>query len=99
MTETSLKRGSSTGIFLRILLNFLKKFIYRTPADCLVSTKVLFSDRTFLSPSFYLFITNNCSYGSLLRDAIKMKIFFFSLLTMIYSKTNMNVVKTISPRQ
>ena len=97
MAETSLKRSSSTGIFLRILLNFLKNFIYRTPADCLVSTKVLFSDHTF-SPSFYLFITDNCNYGSLLREAIKMKI-FFSLLTMIYPKTNMNVVKTISPRQ
>ena len=46
------------------------------PADCLVSTKVLFSDHTFFSPSFYLFITNNCNYGSLLREAIKMKIFF-----------------------
>ena len=45
------------------------------PADCLVSTKVLFSDH-FFSPSFYLLITNNCNYGSLLREAIKMKIFF-----------------------
>ena len=65
------------------------------PAECLVSTKVLFSDDTFFSPSFYLFITNNCNYGSLLREAIKLRFF----LTMIYPKTNMNVVKTISPRQ
>ena len=45
------------------------------PADCLVSTKVLFSDHTFF-PSFYLFITDNCNYGSLFRDGINMKILF-----------------------
>ena len=97
MPQTSLKRDSSTGIFLRILPDFLKNFPMTAPADCLVSTKVLFSDHTFFSPSFYL-ITNNCNYGSLLREAIKMKI-FFSLLTIIYPKINMNVIKTISSRQ
>ena len=44
------------------------------PADCLVSTKVSFSDH-FFSPSFDLFITDNCNYGSFLREAIKLKIF------------------------
>ena len=68
------------------------------PADCLVSTKVLFDDYTFsFFPSFYPFITDNCNYGILFREGIKM--IFFSLLTIIYSKINMNVVKTISPRQ
>ena len=66
-------------------------------ADCLVSTKVLFSDHTFF-PSVYLFVTNKCNCVSLLREGYKNED-FFSILTMIYPKTNMNVVKTISPRQ
>ena len=47
------------------------------PADCLVSNKVLlFSDHTFFSPSFYLFVTHNCNYKSILREALKMKFSF-----------------------
>ena len=68
------------------------------PADCLISTKVLFSDHTFsFFPSFYPFLTDNCNYGSFFREGIKMKI--FSLLTIVYPKINISVVKTISPRQ
>ena len=63
------------------------------PADCLVSAKVLFSDHTFFSPSFFLFIINNCNYGSLERN------YKNEDLTVMYSKINMNVVKIISPRQ
>ena len=45
--------------------------------DCLVSTKVLFSDKTFaFFASFYPFITDNCNYANLFREGIKMKIFF-----------------------
>ena len=47
------------------------------PADCLVSTKVLFDDYTFsFFPSFYPFITDNCNSESLFREGKKMKIFF-----------------------
>ena len=92
MPETSLKRESSAGVFLRNLLNFSKNFIYRIPPDdcsCwFLGSKVLFIDHTFsLFPSFYPFITDNCYYGSLFKEGIKMKIFFFfSLLTIIYPK-------------
>ena len=42
------------------------------PADCLLSSKVLFSDQTFsFFPSFYPLITDNCNYGSLFREDIK----------------------------
>ena len=47
---------------------------------------------THFSPSFYLFITDNCNSVSLLREAIKMKI-FFSLLTIIYPKIDMKLLK------
>ena len=46
------------------------------PADCLVSTKVLFNDYTFSFSfilSFHLLII---AIMSLFRDGIKMKIFF-----------------------
>ena len=47
------------------------------PADCLVSTKVLFDDYTFsFFPSFYSFITDNYNSESLFRVGIKMEIFF-----------------------
>ena len=66
------------------------------PPDCLVSTKVLFSDYTFsFLRSFIPFITDNCNYGSFFREGIQIKI--FSLLRIIYPKININVVKTISP--
>ena len=68
------------------------------PADSSVPTKVLFIDHTsFFFPSFYPLITDNCNYESLFIGGIK-KI-FFSLLTIIHSKIDMNVVKAISPRQ
>ena len=40
---------------------------------------------------FFSFISDNCKYGSLLRKCLKMKTFL--LLTIIYSKTNINIVK------
>ena len=47
------------------------------PADCLVSTKVVFTDYTFsFFLSFYPFITDDCSCGSLFTGGIKMKTFF-----------------------
>ena len=48
----------------------------------------------FFSSLFY-FIIDNCSHGSLLRKCLKMKTFL--LFTVVYSKVNINVVKTISP--
>ena len=45
-------------------------------ADFLVLTKVLFSDYTSFFPSFHPFITDDCNYGTLFREGIKMKIFF-----------------------
>ena len=47
------------------------------PGDYLVLTKVLFSDYTSFFPSFHPFITDNCNYGTLFREGIKIKIFFF----------------------
>ena len=47
--------------------------------------------------SFFSFIIDNCNYGSLLRKCLKMKIFL--LFTIVYSKININVVKTILPWQ
>ena len=68
------------------------------PADCSVLTKVLFSDHTFsFFCLFYPFITDNCNYGSLFKEGIKMKI-FFSLLAIVYPKFSISVVKTISHR-
>ena len=72
---------SSTGIFLRILRNFSKNFIYRTPPDdcscwLLGFNQVLFSYHTSFFPSFYPIITDNCNYGSLFGKGIKMKVFF-----------------------
>ena len=42
---------------------------------------------------FCPFIIDNCNYGSLFRNGIKMKIFI--LFTIVYPKINMYVVKTI----
>ena len=64
------------------------------PADCLVSTKVLFSDHTFFSDGLR-FITNNCSYGSLSREAKNED--FLSLLPIIYPKIDLNVVRQFCP--
>ena len=47
--------------------------------------------------SLFSFIIDNCNYGSFLRKCPKMKTFL--LFTIIYSKININVVKTILPRQ
>ena len=64
-------------------------------ADCLVSTKVLFSDYPFsFFPLFYPFITDNCNLFRGYKNED-----LFSLLTIIYPKINMNVVKTILPWQ
>ena len=47
------------------------------PADSSVPTKVLFIDHTFsFFSSFYPFIIDNCNYGSLFREGLKIKIFF-----------------------
>ena len=61
------------------------------PADFSVTTKVLSIDHTSFISSFFSFISDNCKYGSLLRKCLKMKTFL--LLTIIYSKTNINIVK------
>ena len=99
-SEISLKRDSSTGIFLWILRNFLKNFIYRTPPDdC--SSWFLHSNQGFIHWShffrfflqFFPFIINNYNYGSLFRKGIITNIFLFS--TIIYPKINMNVVKNV----
>ena len=67
------------------------------PTVSSVPTKVLFIDHAFsFFPSFYPFIIDNCHYGSLFREGIKIKI--FSLLAIIYPNINMNV-KIISPQQ
>ena len=49
------------------------------PADSFVPTKVLSVDHFLLVFSFifFSFITGNCSYGSLLRKCLKMKLFFY----------------------
>ena len=66
-------------------------------ANSSVPTKVLSTDHTlFVFLSFFLVITDNCSYGSLFRKCIKIKILLF---TRIYSKINMNVAKTILRQQ
>ena len=68
------------------------------PADSCVLTKVLSVDHTLFVFSFiFSFIIGNCNYGSLLRKCLKIKTFL--LFTMVYSKININIVKTISPRQ
>ena len=72
------------------------------PTDSSVTTKILSIDHTvlFFSSLFY-FIIDNCKYGSLLRNCQKMllrkcqKMKTFLLFTIIYSKININVVKTI----
>ena len=48
-------------------------------------------------PSFFSFIIDNCNYGSLHRKCLKMKIFL--LFTIVYSKINIFVIKTILPQQ
>ena len=64
------------------------------PAYFSVPTKVLFIDYTFsFFPSFYLFITDQCNYGNLFGESIKMK-FFFTFNNNV-SNLNMNIVKTI----
>ena len=61
------------------------------PADFSVTTKVLSIDHTSFISSFFSYISDNFKYGSLLRKCLKMKTFL--LLTIIYSKTNINIVK------
>ena len=48
-------------------------------------------------PSFFSSIIDNCNYGSLHRKSLKMKIFL--LFTIVYSKINIHVIKTILPQQ
>ena len=94
LKRDSLKRDSGTGIFLWIFCNSSKNLIYITPPDdC--SCWFLRS-----SQNFYLLITfiiDNCNYGSLLRKCLKMNTFL--LFTIVYSKININVVRTILPWQ
>ena len=47
--------------------------------------------------SLFTFIIDNCNHGSLLRKCLKMKTFL--LFTIVYSKINIDIVKTILPRQ
>ena len=81
MPETLLKRDSSTGISLKVFVFFRRTLFTEhlrmtVPADCLVSTKVLFSDYTSFFPSFHPFISDNCNYGTSFREGIKMKILY-----------------------
>ena len=62
-------------------------------ADSSIPTKVLSYDHFVFSFIFFPFIIDNYNYVSSLRKCIRMKIFFF--FTIIYSKVNMNVMKTI----
>ena len=83
--EDSLKRHSSTQIFLWILHNFSKNLIYRTPP---MTVPADFSIPRFCFFLYYFpFINDNWNYGSLFRKAI--------IYTVIHPNTNMNVVKTI----
>ena len=68
-------------------------------ADCLVSIKVLFSDFTFsrFFLHFILLLVIIAITGFVQRGYKNED--FFSLLTIIYPKIDMNVVKAISPRQ
>ena len=87
--ETSLKRDSSTVIFLWILHNFSKNLIYGTAlSNC--SCWFLRSNQGFIHWltffcffSSFPFIIDNCN-GNSSRKAIKMKIFFL-LFTIIYA--------------
>ena len=104
MPETSLKGDSTAGIFLRILPNFSKT----PPDDC---SRWLLLLTAWFQPKFYsvitlffllhfIFLLLIIAIMGVCWEAIK--IFnkdFFSLLTIIYPKISMNVVKTISPRQ
>ena len=83
-------------------VNFpLKNLIYKTsPDDC--SCWFLRYNQSFIHwshclffSSLFSFIFDNCNHGSLLRKCLKMKTFL--LFTVVYSKVNINVVKTISP--
>ena len=102
MAETLLKRDSSTGIFLKILRNF---------SNCLQNTFVwLLLLIAWFQPKFYSVITlfpfflhfilllPIIAIMGVYSERVK-KCIFFSFLTIIYPKININVVKTISPRQ
>ena len=88
--ETSLKKDSSTGIFLWIFSNFSKNLLYKTSqmtalADSSITTKVLSTYHTLLVFFItFFFIIDNCNHGSLLRKCLKMKAFL--LFTIVYSK-------------
>ena len=60
-------------------------------ADSFFPTKVLSIDHTFVCffLNFFLFIIDNCQYGSLLRKGIKMNIFL--VFTIIYPNISMMV--------
>ena len=67
------------------------------PAYSSVPTKVLSIDHTFFDFfSIFSFIVNNCNCRSVFRKGVKINIFL--LFTIIYSKININVVKTILPQ-
>ena len=69
------------------------------PADCLISTKVLFSDNTFSLLHFMFLLLIKLQLWEFVDRGYKNEDFFFSLLTIIDTKINMNVPKAISPRQ
>ena len=67
------------------------------PAYSSVPTKVLSIDHTFFDFfSIFSFIVNNCNCRIVFRKGFKINIFL--LFTIIYSKININVVKTILPQ-
>ena len=67
------------------------------PGDSSVQTKGYPLITLCSFPSVFSFIIDNCNCRSLLRKCLKMTIFL--LFTNIYSKININVVKTISLQQ
>ena len=67
--KTSLKRDSSTGIFMWILCSFSKNIIYRISLDnCFCR---------FRCSNQFFFSFDNCNYGSLFRKGIKIFFFYF----------------------
>ena len=91
LKRDSLKRHSGTCIFLWIFCNSSKNLIYITPPDdcscwflCSSQSFYLFITLCLFFPSLFSFIIDNCNYGSLLRNCLKMKTFL--LCTMFNQK-------------
>ena len=87
----------------RYFAYFLEKHLQNT-SWWLLLLILLFQPKNFSMDHFFRFFLlffpfniDNCKYGSLFRKCIKMKVYL--LFTIIYPKTTMNTVKTISQWQ